>query len=42
MEGGEDEETMGMIPRAVKQIFIASENFKKKGWSYDIDCQVSL
>ncbi|ORY20229.1 kinesin-domain-containing protein, partial [Neocallimastix californiae] len=39
MEGGEDEETMGMIPRAVKQIFIASENFKKKGWSYDIDCQ---
>jgi kinesin family protein C1 len=39
MEGGEDEETMGMIPRAVKQIFIASEEFKKKGWIYDIDCQ---
>jgi len=39
MEGGEDIETMGMIPRAVKQIFIASEDFKKKGWIYDIDCQ---
>jgi len=39
MEGGEDEETMGMIPRAVHQIFIASEDFKKKGWVYDIDCQ---
>jgi len=42
MEGGEDEETMGMIPRAVHQIFIASEDFKKKGWVYDIDCQVSI
>ncbi|ORX64689.1 kinesin-domain-containing protein, partial [Anaeromyces robustus] len=39
MEGGEDKITMGMIPRAVQQIFIASEDFKKKGWIYDIDCQ---
>ncbi|GAB1604435.1 carboxy-terminal kinesin 2-like [Argonauta hians] len=38
MEGGniEEEETMGMIPRAMIQVFETVENLKEKGWKYDL------
>ncbi|GAB1608358.1 carboxy-terminal kinesin 2-like [Argonauta hians] len=38
MEGGniEEEETMGMIPRAMIQVFETVENLEEKGWKYDL------
>lgn len=32
MEGGEAEDTRGVIPRAVQQIFRASRSLKEQGW----------
>jgi len=39
MEGPEeaDENTRGMIPRAVEQIFMTSQKLKEKGWHYDLE-----
>jgi len=39
MEGPEeaDENTRGMIPRAVEHIFMASQKLKEKGWHYDLE-----
>ncbi|OCB85473.1 kinesin-domain-containing protein [Sanghuangporus baumii] len=39
MEGGSDEETAGMIPRAVEQVFRVTEQLKSKGWDYKMDGQ---
>jgi len=40
MEGiPDDPEKIGMIPRAVKQIFLASEELKEKGWKYEMEGQ---
>ena len=30
--GGDDPELMGMIPRAVQQIFVSATDLKEKGW----------
>jgi kinesin family protein C1 len=32
-------ETMGMIPRAVNQIYAAAERLKPKGWEFQIEGQ---
>ena len=37
--GLEDETEMGMIPRAVLQIFESTESLKEKGWSYTMEAQ---
>ncbi|KAJ3125213.1 kinesin-like nuclear fusion protein [Nowakowskiella sp. JEL0407] len=34
-----DPEQMGMIPRAVEQIFVTSESLKEKGWVYTMEAQ---
>lgn len=34
-----DDPNMGMIPRAVRQIFHVSEKLKGKGWEYTMTCQ---
>ncbi|KAG4097061.1 kinesin-domain-containing protein [Neocallimastix lanati (nom. inval.)] len=40
MEGiSDDPEKIGMIPRAVKQIFVAAEELKEKGWKYEMEGQ---
>ncbi|ORY86579.1 kinesin-domain-containing protein [Neocallimastix californiae] len=40
MEGiPDDPEKIGMIPRAVEQIFIAAEELKEKGWKYEMEGQ---
>lgn len=39
MEGGPTEETAGMIPRAVEQVFRVAEEMKSKGWEYKIEGQ---
>ncbi|KAI9004673.1 P-loop containing nucleoside triphosphate hydrolase protein [Gaertneriomyces semiglobifer] len=43
MEGPEkehlDEESMGMIPRAVQQIFDTAQALKDKGWEYQMEAQ---
>ncbi|KAI8813311.1 KIFC1-like kinesin [Cladochytrium replicatum] len=42
MEGGEDlndPKAVGMIPRAVEQIFEAAEALKAKGWQYTMEAQ---
>ncbi|KAJ3082854.1 hypothetical protein HDU99_001386 [Rhizoclosmatium hyalinum] len=39
MEGGASPETMGMIPRAVAQIFECAEKLKGKGWTYQFESQ---
>ncbi|KAG6859866.1 hypothetical protein C0995_002698 [Termitomyces sp. Mi166 len=39
MEGGPTEETAGMIPRAVEQVFRAIEDMKSKGWTYTLEGQ---
>ncbi|KAJ7088855.1 kinesin-domain-containing protein [Mycena belliarum] len=39
MEGGGTEETQGMIPRAVAQVFRVTEELKDKGWTYTLDGQ---
>ncbi|TPX32890.1 hypothetical protein SmJEL517_g04096 [Synchytrium microbalum] len=35
----EDEKSMGMIPRAVLQIFECAEKLKEKGWTYTMEAQ---
>jgi len=43
MEGiSDDPEKIGMIPRAVKQIFVAAEELKEKGWKYEMEGQVNI
>ncbi|KAH8116258.1 kinesin-domain-containing protein [Phellopilus nigrolimitatus] len=39
MEGGSNEETAGMIPRAVEQVFRVAESMKSKGWEYNLEGQ---
>lgn len=39
MEGGSDEATAGMIPRAVEQVFRVTEQLKQKGWEYKMEGQ---
>ncbi|KAI8803601.1 KIFC1-like kinesin [Cladochytrium replicatum] len=42
MEGGEDlndQKSVGMIPRAVEQIFESAEALKAKGWQYTMEAQ---
>ncbi|KAJ7604986.1 P-loop containing nucleoside triphosphate hydrolase protein, partial [Roridomyces roridus] len=39
MEGGSTEDTQGMIPRAVAQVFRVAEDLKDKGWSYTMEGQ---
>ncbi|KAF9244213.1 P-loop containing nucleoside triphosphate hydrolase protein [Melanogaster broomeanus] len=39
MEGGTTEATMGMIPRAVNEVFRAVEALKSKGWEYNMEGQ---
>ncbi|KAF9464929.1 P-loop containing nucleoside triphosphate hydrolase protein [Collybia nuda] len=39
MEGGPTEETAGMIPRAVEQVFRVAEEMKSKGWEYTMEGQ---
>ena len=36
MEGGEDEEQQGMIPRTIELIFDESRRLKEKGWTYSL------
>lgn len=37
--GRENPETMGMIPRAVQQIFSTSQQLAEKGWTYSFEAQ---
>lgn len=39
MEGGLSPETVGMIPRAVDQVFQVTEELKSKGWEYTLEGQ---
>ncbi|KAH9990579.1 P-loop containing nucleoside triphosphate hydrolase protein [Russula vinacea] len=39
MEGGSTQETVGMIPRAVDQVFQVTEELKSKGWEYALEGQ---
>ncbi|KAF8835948.1 kinesin-domain-containing protein [Paxillus ammoniavirescens] len=39
MEGGATEATMGMIPRAVNEVFKAAQALKSKGWEYKMEGQ---
>ncbi|CAE6426145.1 unnamed protein product [Rhizoctonia solani] len=39
MEGGETEETRGMIPRAVQQMFRVTEDLRPRGWEYKMEGQ---
>ncbi|KAG5337516.1 hypothetical protein C0989_009426 [Termitomyces sp. Mn162] len=39
MEGGPTEESAGMIPRAVEQVFQVTEDMKSKGWTYTLEGQ---
>ncbi|KAL4062344.1 kinesin-domain-containing protein [Scleroderma citrinum] len=39
MEGGSTEATMGMIPRAVNEVFRAAEALQDKGWEYKLEGQ---
>ncbi|KII87106.1 hypothetical protein PLICRDRAFT_244839 [Plicaturopsis crispa FD-325 SS-3] len=39
MEGGPTEDTKGMIPRAVDQVFRVAEDLKSKGWEYTMEGQ---
>ncbi|KAG5640607.1 hypothetical protein DXG03_007947 [Asterophora parasitica] len=39
MEGGPTEETAGMIPRAVEQVFRVADEMKSKGWEYTMEGQ---
>ncbi|TDL23801.1 kinesin-domain-containing protein [Rickenella mellea] len=39
MEGGPTEDTLGMIPRAVNQVFNATDDLKNKGWEYKMEGQ---
>ncbi|EIW66111.1 hypothetical protein TREMEDRAFT_65960 [Tremella mesenterica DSM 1558] len=39
MEGGQNEEDAGMIPRAIDMIFAASKGLKDRGWKYQMEGQ---
>ncbi|TFK24063.1 kinesin-domain-containing protein [Coprinopsis marcescibilis] len=39
MEGGQNDSTAGMIPRAVEQVFRVAEEMRSKGWEYKIEGQ---
>lgn len=39
MEGGSTEATVGMIPRAVDDVFRAADALRNKGWEYKMDGQ---
>ncbi|KAF9038094.1 kinesin-domain-containing protein [Panaeolus papilionaceus] len=39
MEGGLTDSTMGMIPRAVEQVFKGASDMKTRGWEYKIEGQ---
>ncbi|KAI9573922.1 kinesin-domain-containing protein [Boletus coccyginus] len=39
MEGGSTEATVGMIPRAVNEVFRAADALKNKGWEYSMEGQ---
>jgi kinesin family protein C1 len=39
MEGGLTEETAGMIPRAVEQVFRVKNAMKRRGWDYTVEGQ---
>ncbi|KAG9312796.1 kinesin-domain-containing protein [Chiua virens] len=39
MEGGSTEATIGMIPRAVDEVFRAADVLKNKGWEYSMEGQ---
>ncbi|KAF8552228.1 kinesin-domain-containing protein [Imleria badia] len=39
MEGGSTEVTVGMIPRAVDEVFRAADTLKNKGWAYNMEGQ---
>ncbi|KIO34132.1 hypothetical protein M407DRAFT_13571 [Tulasnella calospora MUT 4182] len=39
MEGGQTEDTRGMIPRAVRHVFQVAQQLQKKGWSYRMEGQ---
>ncbi|WWC73102.1 uncharacterized protein I206_107067 [Kwoniella pini CBS 10737] len=39
MEGGQDEEHAGMIPRAINMIFSVSNGLKDRGWRYQMEGQ---
>ncbi|KAL0953348.1 hypothetical protein HGRIS_004588 [Hohenbuehelia grisea] len=39
MEGGATEQTAGMIPRAVAQVFRVAEELRSKGWEYKMEGQ---
>jgi len=39
MEGGLSEATVGMIPRAVEQVFQVVEMMRRKGWEYKLEGQ---
>ena len=39
MEGGKTPETMGMIPRAVRQVFETAESSGAQGWDYTMEGQ---
>ncbi|XP_071099275.1 carboxy-terminal kinesin 2-like [Haliotis cracherodii] len=42
MEGGsvDDDLTMGMIPRAVQQVFSTARDLEEKGWQYQLDASM--
>ncbi|KAF8449247.1 P-loop containing nucleoside triphosphate hydrolase protein [Boletus edulis BED1] len=39
MEGGSTEATVGMIPRAVNEVFKAADTLRSKGWQYTMEGQ---
>jgi kinesin family protein C1 len=39
MEGGRTESSLGMIPRAVEQLFRVADELKTKGWEYKMEGQ---
>ncbi|EMD39009.1 hypothetical protein CERSUDRAFT_133709 [Gelatoporia subvermispora B] len=39
MEGGHTDATVGMIPRAVQQVFRVTEDLRTKGWEYKMEGQ---
>lgn len=39
MEGGGSEQSAGMIPRAVEQVFRVKEEMRSKGWEYTVEGQ---
>lgn len=39
MEGGDDEDTKGMIPRSVEKIFEVKQDMETQGWKYEVSVQ---